>query len=105
MSDPYGQQQGYGGGQQQPIDDQGFFQSNYAGWDEQQQQQQQGYDTGAQDQYGYDDYDRDRFTKLKRFSVLLFTFKLKIQSTKIISLKDYHYYRYILNLKININKN
>lgn len=52
MSDPYGQQQGYGGGQQQPIDDQGFFQSNYAGWDEQQQQQQQGYDTGAQDQYG-----------------------------------------------------
>ncbi|XP_072040992.1 protein YIPF5-like isoform X2 [Amphiura filiformis] len=58
-SDPYGysqnqQQQGqgqaYGGGEQ---DDQGFFQSNYSGWEDQQQEQQQGFEGGAQDQYGY----------------------------------------------------
>ena len=49
-SDQYGygqqaDQQGYGMNQQ---DDQGFFQSNYGGWED----QQQGYE-GSQDQTGY----------------------------------------------------
>ena len=53
-SDQYGygqqaDQQGYGMMNQQ--DDQGFFQSNYGGWDD--QQPQQGYEGNAQDQGGY----------------------------------------------------